>query len=652
MGSSLMSIGMRAMTASNAALDVTGHNIANANVEGYSRQQLALETAKGQFTGAGFFGKGVNVANVTRAHDDFLQMQVVVAKSLASMDSTRAGQLSQLEEIFPAGEEGLGYAMGDFFAAMADLANAPGDSSARQVVLARAADVAARFSTAAGRIDTLQAGVNADLQNSVESVNALAQNLAKVNDQIATYRGVRQLPNDLLDERDRLVEQLGGYLDVSTVQADDGSVSVFVAGGQRLVLGAQAARLTAMADSTDPSRMSLGMIDAGGVRELDADFVAGGSIGGLLKFQNDDLITARNRIGQMAAAFATRINEAQHLGLDIGDPASFGGDLFSIGAPQALPNANNARDGSGSFISTVDLTITDASLLQASEYDLRADPDNPGQYLVTRLSDGLTRSIASGDEIDGFQIDLPGGLEPGDRFQLQPVARAANGMARVLDDVTGIAAASPVTAEFDVDNSGTASLDSLKVVDSAIDPDLTTTITFNSDTGDYDWEMVDGSGTVVDSGSDTWTAGQPISLNGFELRLNGVPESGDSITVDKTQFPASNNGNALALGAIADEAFIGRTTRADGSIGGGETATDAYASAMADIGVRSQSAQIAAQISATAETQARSAKEAVSGVNLDEEAARLIQFQQSYQAAAKVLQVAQSVFDTMLQIGN
>src|SRR5688572_24581709 len=114
MSSTLMSIGMRAMFANTAALTATGHNIANANIAGYSRQGVVLETAGGQFTGAGFFGKGVNVVNVTRAHDQFLTMQAAAARSLAAADHTRYNQLSQLENVFPPGEAGLGYAMGDF----------------------------------------------------------------------------------------------------------------------------------------------------------------------------------------------------------------------------------------------------------------------------------------------------------------------------------------------------------------------------------------------------------------------------------------------------------------------------------------------------------------------------------------------------------
>jgi flagellar hook-associated protein 1 FlgK len=648
-----MSIGMRAMFANTASLNVTGHNIANANVEGYSRQEVELATANGQFTGAGFFGKGVNVVNVKRAHDQFLTMQAAAAKSLASADDARHTQLTQLENLFPTGEQGLGFAMGDFFSSMVDLANNPADSSARQAVLARAADVADRFSNTASRLDILQAGVRSDMASSVRTVNGLAAQVANLNAQISASRGQNQQPNDLLDQRDQLISQIGEYINVTTIPADDGSVGVFVAGGHRLVLGAEAAQLSVKPDDMDASRVTLALGTSGGAMEIGEDMLSGGSMAGLLKFQNEDLVDARNRVGQMAAAFAAKVNAAQAQGFDLN--GEFGSQIFQVGAPQALPSSNNARDVNGALISTVTLDIADASLLQASDYSLRADPNNAGQYELVRLSDGLTRSVADGDTVDGFTVHV-GTPAPaaGDRFLLQPVGRAASDMARALDDPAGVAAALPVQADLGVNNTGTATIDALTMTGGSVDPDLTTDISFGASGTDADGEYVSYTWTMSDgsTGSGVWRAGEPIELNGFALTLNGVPANGDTVTVAKTQFPATNNGNALAQSRLADERFVGRELDANGAYIDGATVTDAYADTMADVGVRVQSAGMAAKISAASADQTASAMASKAGVNLDEEAAKLIQYQQGYQAAAKVLQVAQSVFDTMLQIGS
>lgn len=651
-GSALMSIGLRAMTASYAALQTTGHNIANASVEGYSRQQVELATASGQYTGAGFFGKGVQVQTVTRAHDELLTREAASARAGASRDQARLDGLRQLEAIFPTGEAGVGYAAGQFLNAVVDLASHPADLSTRQSVLARADEAAGRFAAAGAQLDSLQAATAENLKSAVATVNGLARSIAEVNQKIAAVQGLGQTPNDLLDERDRLIGQLSQHVQVATVGAEDGTVSVFIAGGQRLVLGAQASELAVVAAPEDSSRVAVAVNEGGSVRILADGSIGGGSIAGLLEFQNRDLVDARTQLGQLATALAAAVNDQQALGLDMGDPPGPGAAMFTLGAPRALSNDANQRDAAGAFMSHVTLAISDATQLVASEYDLRIDPSGvPGTWQLTRRSDGLVRTVTDGSTVDGFTISL--GVPPPagtDRFLLQPVTRAANDMRRSLGNVMGIAAAAPVTASASPANTGTASIGALTVVSPSIDPTLSATITFTSANGDYSWELRDRlTNALVGSGNATWTAGQPIALNGFELSLDGVPRSGDSFSVVKTAFPAANNGNALAMVGLRDLALVGRTLQSNGQLGGGQTLTDAYASVIADVGVRVAGADTAATLSTSVAQHAESVRNAASGVNLDEEAARLLHYQQSYQAAAKILQIAQSLFDTVLE---
>jgi len=646
--SALMSIGTRAMFANYAALQTTGHNIANASVDGYSRQQVQLQTANGQFSGAGFFGKGVDVQTVTRSFDQFLTREAVATRAQAAFDSTRLDKLSQLESLFAGGEQGLGFATGEFLNAMVDMASHPQDLAARQVVLGRAGELAARFSSASSQIDTIQSGVTMDLRSAVDRVNSIAKDIATVNDRIAVARGSGHTPNDLLDLRDQLVSELGSYMEVTTIPADDGTLSVFVGGGQRLVLGAQSLKLDLSPDPYDATRMDLGIIETSGVRALPYSLIGSGSIGGLLRFQDDDLAAARNLIGRLASVVADGVNGQQALGLDLRVPPGSGAPVFGVGAPQALPASNNARTAGGTFVSTVGLTITDATQLQASEYALANDGAN---WILTRLSDGSAQTVVDGSIVDGFQINL-GTPAPAatDRFLLQPVARAASGFRRVLDDPRGLAAASPVTADAGTANTGTASVGALLVVSPTVNPQNTATVTFTSGIGNYNWELRDRTtNALVSSGTGTWSAGQPIALNGFELDLAGVPASGDTFTVSKTLFPGSNNGNALALAGLRDALLVGRVGNGSGGLTGGASFTDAWADAMSDIGVRAQSAKTSSEISTQVAAAAKEALSNRTGVNLDEEAARLMQYQQGYQAAAKVLQVAQSVFDTLLE---
>jgi flagellar hook-associated protein 1 len=648
--SPLMSIGMKAMSANYAALQVTGHNIANANVVGYSRQQAELNTALGQFTGAGFFGRGVDVQTVTRSHNAFLTREAASARSLAAMDGARAEQLRRLESVFKTGELGLGHATSEFMSAMGDLASRPGDLATRQVALARAADLASRFAEAGQSLDEVQASVGSQLRSSVSEVNGLAKSIAEVNNRIAGLKGLGQPANDLLDERDRLISRLSEHVQVTTIDAGDGTKSVFIGGGQRLVLGAQAAQLRVQQDQSDPSRFAVG-IDEGTVRrQLDSGTLGAGSIAGVLRFQNEDLVQGRVLVGQLAAAIGGAVNEQQQRGMNLHQPygSVAPAPLFAIGAPLALPGGANQRNAAGVPLGEVQLSISNPAALQASEYELAESSAGSGVWTLTRLSDGFAQTVNSGDVVDGMQIDFSANPpQSGDRFLLQPVSRAANGMARLLDDPRDLAAASPLLASTAAANTGTAQVDQLRVTATPL-AGATSRITFTSNQGDYTWEVFDSGNNLLSSGVAQWQAGQaipppPVDINGFSLTLSGVPQNGDVLTVEPTpaNAVASNNGNALALANLRDATIVG-----------GRSATDTWANALADIGVRVQNGKTSAEISDVVAGQAELSRSAQSGVNLDEEAARLIQFQQSYQAAAKMLQVAQSLFDTLLSTAN
>ncbi len=643
MGASpLMSLGIRAMAANYAALQATGHNIANASVAGYSRQTAEFATAQGQFTGAGFFGRGVDVTSVTRAHDAFLTRETANAGSLAAMDSARLTQLQRLEAIFKPGETGLGYATSQLFDAMVDLSSQPTDLATRQVVLARAGDLAQRFAEAGSSLDIAQASVTSAMKTAVAEVNQLTQGIASANQRIAALQGSGQSPNDLLDERDRLISRLSELVQVSRITADDGTVGLFIGGGQRLVLGAQASTLAVTQDSSDPSRSALALNEGGQMRAIESSVLGGGSIAGLIRYQNEDLVDGRNLVGQLAAAVGGALNTQQLRGLNLQAPLGTVASqpLFQMGQPQALAQAGNARDGANLPIGSVGLTLVDPGALQASDYDLRESTTVPGSWQLTRLSDGAVSTVNSGDVVDGMRIDI-NNPQAGDRFLLQPVARAANGMTRLLSDPRDIAAASPLLATTPAANTGTASVGELAVTAAPLPfPGDTEVITFTRvvpPVGADDY-VYTSSLTGV---STPWHTGQPVvGGNGYTLTVSGVPADNDTVSVAPTPAGSmlTNNGNARALLALRDAGIVA-----------GHTATDAWSEALADVGVRVQSGQVSADISGAVAAQAESTRSSQAGVNLDEEAARLIQFQQSYQAAAKVLQVAQALFDTLLQ---
>jgi flagellar hook-associated protein 1 FlgK len=352
------------------------------------------------------------------------------------------------------------------------------------------------------------------------------------------------------------------------------------------------------------------------------------------------------------------VNDQNALGLDLSNPPGKGAPIFHIAAPRVLAASSNTRNPDGSFTNGVKADIVDANFLQASAYRLSSNP--AGGYQIERMSDGLVRTVADGDTIDGFKVTFtPSPPVTGESYIIEPVGQAAADMARVLDAPTGIAAASPLTASTSVDNTGTTTVDSIYAVNSKFDATKAPmTLTFGDpDPADakkvlYTLTLADGS-TL----SGSWGAGVPIGNDpaagldlGFEMRLNGVPRKNDVISLDPTRFAATNNGNAKAFLNLQSEAFVGQRILADGSIALGATINDAYAASMSEIGSRVQGANYLSNVSTSVASDAEASRAGQSGVNLDEEAARLIQFQQGYQAAAKVLQTAQSLFDELMRI--
>lgn len=630
---SLVGLGTAALYAANAQLLTTANNIANAATPGYSRQSVELATAGSALSSSGYFGRGVDVSTVTRAANQFLTQQATATGSAAAADGVRRDMLSQLEKVFAGGESGLGHAATQVFNAFSEVAAHPSDLAARQAVLGRLEDFASLARSASDQTEALQASVVHDVRGGIAEVNTLAGELAKLNVAIASATNRGHTPNELLDQRDELVRRIGAQINVHTVAGPENTVALYVGTGQTLVLGAAAFKLVARNDAHDASRIAVGIDIGGQVTALDTDAVGEGQIAGLLRFQQGDLAEARARLGQLAAGLGLALNRQQALGLDLQGAA--GSPLLTISPPQVLPGADNARDGSGGFLSTVSLEITDPSALQASEYLLETDRANPGQLLLTRLADGKQFApLNDGDTIDGFRVGLGGSApQAGESFLLKPVSNAAAGIGVALRNPRGLAAASPLTGAVHPANTGTATIAALAVTAPPAAGHQAMTLRFTDDAGGYD--LADAGGALLQAG--VWSAGQPIVHDGLALSLSGVPRSGDRVLLAPTTHPAASNGNALRFDDLANQGLIG-----------GVTVADAHANLLADVGVRVQGAVAAADNTATVAARARAELASDVGVNLDEEAARLIQFQQSYQAAAKMLQTAQTLFESLL----
>ena len=662
MGSNLLSIGSTALAASQAALNTTGNNIANVNTDGYSRQSVALASKPGQFSGNGFYGQGVDVTTVTRSYNDFQNRQLTLATAISAADAVRAEKLGQLEQIFPGGDGGLGKAVNELLNAFSDVSQSPTDLAARSVVIARADELASRFHTTSNRLDETQLGITAQMTGDVASINSLATRIAAINQKIAAETGTGQAPNDLLDQRDQMVRDLNKFVQTATILAADGSLTVMIGGGQPLVLGSTSSSMVLKNDVLDPSRKILYINQSGQNVSLNETALAGGEMAGLLKFQNTDLQQGKDRLWKMALTVGDTMNKQHRLGLDLTGAA--GGNFFNLIA--VAPASSNT----GTAVLSVSLNSAtgnaNPSALVRSDYQLTIAAYNPltgaGTVSVKRLSDGTTLAgspfgfsnspgavaPATADGLD-FEITNGATLVAGDVFTVRQ-STAAGSISAAVTAPNKLAMSNPVVVTPAATNLGSLAIENLHATQANPNLTATVTLTFNTATGGF---TVAGAVPAV-VGTVSYYPGQPISYNGWSLTLKGTPVTGDTMTIQANGAsivvpggptvvgPLKNDGgNATAVLNLRDNAA---------PLFGDNPISDIFATILSDIGISTQGGRMTAATSKSLVAEAKRALTSISGVNLDEEAAKLIQYQQSYQASGKLLQVSQTIFDTLLQM--
>ena len=646
----LLSVGARALQANQMALQTTGNNIANVNTAGYSRQTVAMGTVSGQYTGSGYIGKGVEVVTIKRELSAFLTTQSALAGATQAADAARAGKLQQLQEIFPGGVNGLGAAVSDMLNAFSDVASAPTDLTARAVVLTRVDETASRMRTASLQLDDFQQGITQELSQKIDRINDLAKSIAGVNELIARAQGAGQPPNDLLDRREQLVRDLNQYVQTTSIPADDGTMGIFVAGSQALVLGDKASAVSLTADVFGVKNQKLAITRNGQLTALDEKMLGGGEVSGLLRFQNADLAEGRNLLGRFTLAVTTSMNEQHKLGLDL--DGKVGGNLFS-----SIVISGNVRAGvNNSGSNSITLTASDRTQLVASDYEVNFSTTTDGT--VTRRSDGVrtafTYAPAAGTfsffnsatntnnlpTLDGLSLNSATGSShsSGNSFLVSPFSTSASTIKSEFSSTRALAVASPVAARAGSANTGSLQLASLSARTNP-PTNIPVVITFTG-TNAYTRSDV--------AGSFTYTSGQAIEgsvpattpLSQWSLTLRGAPAINDTFTV-QAQPITYRNGNAGNASAMMD--------LRDLKLFDGAKLTDGYAAVIAQIGIRTQSASYAAEVSGAIAANLETDRTGVAGVNLDEEAAKLLQYQQAYQASAKMIQIAQSIFDTLIQ---
>lgn len=621
MSNSLSQLALSGINAAQVGLNTTGQNIANAQTAGFSRQSVIQVAGEPTFSGSGYIGTGANVQGVRRAYSSLLSAQANNAASESARAVSYANGLAQINSVIGDNDRSASVALSAFFSAVQQVTTNPADAASRQSMLASAQTLTQRFRDLDGSLAEQRNQVNDRISVALDDVNSHARQIASLNSRIAGEAADGRTPNDLLDQRDQLLNSLNKLMRTSSVVQADGTVSVYLSSGIMLVSGGATQALGLASNAADPSAPAVGTKSGGDAVPLPSAGDLGGELGGLIALRDEALTAAEAGLGRLARVIAETVNSQHRLGQDLQGNA--GTDFFSIAGPSAAASFANKGNASAA------VAITDVSALMASDYKVSATANG---FSVTRLSDGTQTSYQGQSiAIDGMRIDLSGTASTGDSFVVSATRGVAGSMQVALRSATQLATGSPVSVKAASGNQGGATA---AIAVTAADANLrqAATITFTAP----------GQVTVTSGSTSTsmaYAAGKPIALNGWSVTLQGTPKAGDVFTVAASSGATGDNRNVLALADLA-----GRDTVAGATFAGG------YAQLVADFGVRGREAEAARSASASLEASANSARDAVSGVNIEEEAMNMLSYQQSYQAAGKLLAVANTLFDTILSI--
>ncbi len=635
----ILDIGVSGLSSARANLQTASHNISNVNTPGYSRQQVLQTTNLAQSSGAGFIGQGVQVSTVERVYSQFLVSQSLQAQTKSSQLDTYLTQISQVNNLLADASAGLSPALQNFFGSLQDLANNPASVPSRQSLLSNSEALVSRFQVLDESLSASREGINSQVQGSVDEINSIATNIANLNNSITVAEGTAggQPPNDLLDQRDALVSELGKLVNTSFVRQSNGSYNVFIGNGQPLVVGAETLTLSAVTSPNDPLEVTIGIVAGNNTILIPEDQLqSGGSLGGLLAYRNETLDSAQNSLGRIAIGLAQTLNDQHRLGQDLN--GDLGGDLFNVPSPKVISVTSNAP------ASNITMDISDVTALTTSDYSFAYDGAN---YSLTRLSDNTSVTTAvlptgvAPLTLDGVRV-TGAVINANESFIIQPTRDAAKNISVAITDTAKLAAAAPIETKSLLSNIGSGVISAGTVNPLPIDANLQQplTITFHTPAdGQFD---VTGVGVGLPATNQVYTDGADIIFNGLTVQISGTPGAGDVFTVGPNNNGNSDSRNALLMADLQTQNILA---------GGTATYQSTYAQLISQVGNQTRELIVTGEVQANLLAQTNESLQSLSGVNLDEEAANLIRYQQAFQASGKIIEISSTLFDTLLNIG-
>jgi len=665
----LLQVGLSGIYSSQASLATTSHNISNVNTEGYSRQIVDVTSAQAQKLGANFVGNGSIINGIDRAYDQFAFKENIINTSAYAYNEVSYTQASQLDQLLSNESTSAANTVLNVFSSLGDVADHPNTIETRSVFLENSSNMINQYNTLYQKLETQYSAVNNDIENSAAAITELADSIATLNSRILAVSSSDSSgdANDLLDRRNQAITVLSEYVNVSVLEADNNMVNIYIGSGQGLVMGTQSQSIVAVNGDPDPARKELALSNNGKTSLVDGSKF-GGKVSALFETRESEIERAFNQLGQNVIGLTHAINEQQKQGQTL--DGEIGAALFNdINSEQAmLSRALSHADGKGE--ATLSVRIDDLSELSADEFTLTVSEYTAGSSLsfsVTNNTTGELQTVSINDLANEQRVEIPGAgisigidsistsdpLQVGKEFTLRPTRLGAQQASLDETDPTKVAVAdAEIKAVVSDTNTGTATFRVSDIVDKGdtnyMDEDspITIKISANTTPSQVAYNIFDKNDNQINTAELTasinpLTGKATLEFAGVKVEMEkGIPVDGDEIILNYNETGEGDNRNILAMSDLQNTKIMNN---------GKSTFQDVYSEMISEIGAKTANADVAMQSSAILKNQSFERIQSVSGVNMDEEAANLLMYQQHYSAAARVITIASELFDTILQ---
>lgn len=608
-------IGKRSLMVHQQQIQTAGHNISNADTEGYTRQRVQVKTFDPIYRPdleraetPGQIGQGTSVESINRLRDELLDQRITAQTNQESYWATREKYYVMIEEIYNEPDDiSIRTNMDKYWQSWQELSIYPESQAARQAVVTRgetlAESIQQRFKALSG-VGNL---INGDIEATVRQVNNYTSQIAELNKQIVKSKAMGDNPNDLLDRRDLLVEKLSGLVNITTDTRDNDEFMVHL-DGQVLVQGGIARGFDVESNTDNNGYSTVVWSDSG-----NAAHISGGSLGALIELRDDDIRSETQKLNTMTMNFADLVNDVHRDGIGMNNVTGL--DFFVQRPFVTSVNGNFDRNGDGTDDSSYIFRFTGTNALNPQDKvgleGVMTFSGKDGNITVPyHATDTIEEVVARINDSDG---EVKAYLDRDNHL--------------VLKATTSLAMENPDFVIRHVEDSGLFLAGYSGILNAS------------GEEGAYDFAQAD----AVNALSGTFAVSPVLNPAGY-IEVNPALK-GDVLSV-AAAYP-NNQGKAM-IGdgrAAVDVASI-RNTQV--MIGKDRTFDDYFANSVTNVGLKGEQAETNLLSQNSIMNDLRDLRDSVSGVNIDEELAEIIKFQHGYNAAAKFVSVMDSLLDTVI----